>query len=81
MSEQDRWNERYATPEYHFGTAPNAFLESQRHLLKPRMKALAVADGEGRNGVWLAEQGLDVHTFDLSTNGLAKARNWLTRAA
>jgi SAM-dependent methyltransferase len=38
------------------------------------MKALAVADGEGRNGVWLAEQGLDVHTFDLSPNGIAKAR-------
>jgi SAM-dependent methyltransferase len=35
---------------------------------------LAVADGEGRNGVWLAEQGLDVHTFDLSAKGIAKAR-------
>lgn len=74
MSELQRWNERYSTPDYHFGTAPNAFLESQRHLLGPGMKALAVADGEGRNGVWLAEQGLDVHTFDLSPNGIAKAR-------
>lgn len=74
MSELNRWNERYATPDYHFGTAPNEFLESQRHLLKPGIKALAVADGEGRNGVWLAEQGLDVHTFDLSPNGIAKAR-------
>ena len=74
MSELERWNERYSKPEYHFGTEPNAFLKSQRHLLKPGMKALAVADGEGRNGVWLAEQGLDVHTFDLSPNGIAKAR-------
>ncbi len=41
MSEQERWNERYSKPDYHFGTAPNAFLESQRHLLKPGMKALA----------------------------------------
>ena len=68
MSELERWNERYSTPDYHFGTAPNAFLKSQQHLLKPGMKALSVADGEGRNGVWLAEQGLDVHTFDFSPN-------------
>lgn len=74
MSEQDRWNERFSKPDYHFGTAPNEFLKSQQHLLNPGMKALAVADGEGRNGVWLAEQGLDVHTFDLSANGVAKAR-------
>jgi ubiquinone/menaquinone biosynthesis C-methylase UbiE len=74
MSELDRWNERYSTPDYHFGTAPNEFLKSQRDLLKPGMKALVVADGEGRNGVWLAEQGLDVHTFDFSPNGIAKAR-------
>ena len=74
MPELERWNERYSKPDYHFGTEPNAFLKSQQHLLKPGMKALSVADGEGRNGVWLAEQGLDVHTFDLSPNGIAKAR-------
>jgi cyclopropane fatty-acyl-phospholipid synthase-like methyltransferase len=74
MSELQRWNERYSKPDYHFGTEPNEFLKSQAHLLKPGMRALAVADGEGRNGVWLAEQGLDVHTIDLSTNGIAKAR-------
>jgi SAM-dependent methyltransferase len=74
MSELERWNERFSTPGYHFGTAPNAFLKSQQPLLKPGMTALVVADGEGRNGVWLAEQGLDVHTFDFSPNGIAKAR-------
>lgn len=74
MSELDRWNERFSQPDYHFGTAPNEFLARQRHLLKPGMKALSVADGEGRNGVWLAEQGLDVHTFDLTPNGIGKAR-------
>jgi SAM-dependent methyltransferase len=73
MSELERWNERYSKPEYQFGTAPNAFLKSQAHLLKPGMKALSVADGEGRNGVWLAEQGLDVHTFDFSPIAIAKA--------
>jgi cyclopropane fatty-acyl-phospholipid synthase-like methyltransferase len=74
MSELERWNERYAKPDYHFGTTPNAFLKSHAGLLKPGLKALAVADGEGRNGVWLAERGLDVHTIDLSPNGMAKAR-------
>jgi SAM-dependent methyltransferase len=74
MSELERWNDRYAKPDYHFGTEPNEFVKRQAHLLKPGMKALAVADGEGRNGVWLAGQGLDVHTFDLSPNGIAKAK-------
>jgi cyclopropane fatty-acyl-phospholipid synthase-like methyltransferase len=74
MSELQRWNERYASPDYHFGVEPNAFLQRQARLLKPGMKALSLADGEGRNGVWLAEQGLDVHTIDFSPNGIAKAR-------
>ena len=74
MSELERWNERFSTPDYHFGKAPNAFLKSQQPLLKPGMKALSVSDGEGRNGVWLAEQGLDVHTFDFSPNAITKAR-------
>jgi SAM-dependent methyltransferase len=74
MSELDRWNERYSTPDFHFGTEPNEFLKRQQPLLEPGTKALTVADGEGRNGVWLAEQGLDVHSFDLSPNGIAKAR-------
>ncbi|HCI14912.1 MAG TPA: SAM-dependent methyltransferase [Gallionellaceae bacterium] len=67
------WNERYAGEHYHFGTEPNAFLVSQRSLLKPGMSCLAVADGEGRNGVWLAEQGLDVLSVDSSPVALEKA--------
>ena len=57
--ELDRWNERFSSEDYLFGTAPNAFLVRQRHLLRPGASVLAIADGEGRNGVWLAEQGLD----------------------
>lgn len=68
------WNERYAGEHYHFGTEPNAFLASQQHLLKPGMSCLAVADGEGRNGVWLAEQGLDVLSADSSPVALEKAK-------
>ncbi len=45
---------------YLFGKEPNAFLSAQAALLRGRATALAIADGEGRNGVWLAEQGLEV---------------------
>jgi cyclopropane fatty-acyl-phospholipid synthase-like methyltransferase len=74
MSELERWEQRFAVPGYVFGTEPNAFLKGQAHLLKPGQKALTLADGEGRNGVWLAEQGLDVHSIDISPRGNAKAR-------
>jgi SAM-dependent methyltransferase len=74
MSELERWESRFAAKDYVFRTAPNAFLKSQVHLLKPGQQALAVADGEGRNGVWLAEIGLDVLALDFSANALSKAR-------
>jgi cyclopropane fatty-acyl-phospholipid synthase-like methyltransferase len=70
----DFWNTRYAEAGYAYGTEPNAFLVSQRNHLKPGMQALAVADGEGRNGVWLAQQGLEVLSVDASEIGLRKAR-------
>jgi len=69
-----RWDERYSTPDYLFGTEPNAFLVSQADLLVPGQSALAVADGEGRNGVWLASKGLTVTAFDASAVGLHKAK-------
>ena len=68
------WNERYAGEDYHFGIEPNAFLASQHARLKPGMRCLAVADGEGRNGVWLAEQGLQVVSVDSSSVAVSKAR-------
>jgi SAM-dependent methyltransferase len=74
MSELERWETRYAAPGYHFGTAPNAFLKSKAHLLKAGQKALSIADGEGRNGVFLAECGLDVTAFDFSPKAVTKAR-------
>lgn len=74
QSEQDRWNTRFAGEEYLFGTRPNAFLAGQQHLLKSGQQALAIADGEGRNGVWLAEQGLQVTAVDFSQVALNKAR-------
>jgi len=75
----EQWNKRFAGEEYFFGTEPNAFLASQRHLLRPGQKALAVADGEGRNGVWLARQGLQVHAVDFSPVAVQKAQRLAAR--
>lgn len=73
------WDERYARPGFLFGEAPNAFLKSRLPLLQPGMSALAVADGEGRNGVWLAQQGLRVHAVDASGVALEKSRQLAAR--
>lgn len=67
------WDEKFSAEGYLFGEAPNAFLARQAGRLEGYRNALAVADGEGRNGVWLAEQGLDVVSMDASSVGLAKA--------
>lgn len=71
---ENQWDRRFQGEDYHFGTEPNAFLASQAFRLVPGTRALAVADGEGRNGVWLAGRGLDVVSMDGSAVGLAKAR-------
>ena len=68
------WNARYAVADYIFGKSPNHFLATQVALIQPGKRALAVADGEGRNSVWLAEQGMQVHAIDVSPIALDKAR-------
>ena len=73
-SKQQSWEERYAGENYLFGTEPNDFLAEEAARLVPGQRALAVADGEGRNGVWLAGKGLDVLSVDFSANALVKAR-------
>ena len=67
------WDARYAEPGWAFGIAPNDFLRDHAYLL-PRGRVLCLAEGEGRNAVWLAEQGHDVTAVDISDIGLAKAR-------
>jgi SAM-dependent methyltransferase len=76
MSSADfaHWEQRYAASEYLYGTEPNAFLKAQAGLLPKTGRALAVADGEGRNGIWLAEQGLDVLSVDFSPKAQVKAK-------
>jgi protein-L-isoaspartate O-methyltransferase len=68
------WDARYRPEAYAYGLEPNAFLAAQAHRLKAGQRALVPGDGEGRNGAWLARQGLAVDTLDLSAFGVAKAR-------
>jgi SAM-dependent methyltransferase len=73
--ENHRWNERFLNhPGYVFGKQPNAFLAGKVDLLRPGARALVLADGEGRNGAWLAAQGLDVLSVDVSSAAQDKAR-------
>lgn len=66
------WDEKYGAEDYFYGTAPNDFLrENALHI--PKGPVICLADGEGRNGVWLAEQGYDVTSVDQSPVGMAKA--------
>lgn len=68
------WDERYQQQDHLFGTGPAAFLEREAHRLAPKSRVLAVADGEGRNSVFLAQQGHDVVAMDSSAVGVWKAR-------
>lgn len=71
---QETWNTRFSGDGYIFGTEPNHFLVSALPLLRPGMRVLVVADGEGRNSVWLAKQGLIATAFDISPVGVEKAK-------
>ena len=73
------WDARFAAPGLLFGEQPNAFLKREAHRLEPHSRVLSVADGEGRNALYLAERGHDVQAFDLSPVALAKARDWAAR--
>ena len=74
------WDARYHREEYLFGKTPADFLVRQDALLKANAgkSALAIADGEGRNSVYLAKCGLNVTAMDSSEVGLAKARKLAT---
>ncbi len=68
------WDRRFAAEGFLFGTEPNAWLREHAGIWQPGQRVLSVADGEGRNSVWLAQQGLQVQAFDISPVGVAKAR-------
>ncbi len=65
------WNERYAHKDFAYGKDPNDFLVSQK--VGSNLKVLCLAEGEGRNGVYLAKLGNEVTCMDYSESGLEKA--------
>ena len=71
------WNKRFDKEEFIFGKEPNEYLVLQAETyLKSNQKVLCIADGEGRNGVWLAKQGMQVVGFDVSDIALQKAKQF-----
>lgn len=71
--ERERWDERYSDPGYAYGEEPNDWLVENAPRI-PKGRVLCLADGEGRNSVWLARQGHEVTSVDLSPVGVDKAR-------
>lgn len=69
------WDIRYSEPGFAYGTEPNDFLAASLKHLKPGGTVLCLAEGEGRNSVFLAQHGYQVTAVDYSAVGLEKARN------
>ncbi|MCM3693418.1 SAM-dependent methyltransferase [Neobacillus niacini] len=70
----NQWNTRFQAEDYVYGKKPNIFLEETIRKLQLSGNALAIAEGEGRNGVFLAEQGMNVTTWDYAESGLDKTK-------
>ena len=67
------WDARYADPEFAYGKEPNGFLASVAHRI-PAGPVLCLAEGQGRNAVYLAALGHEVTAVDRSAVGLERAR-------
>ena len=75
------WDGRYSKADgFLFGETPNEWLVCAARYLSPGARVLSVADGEGRNGVWLAQKGMRVTAFDISPVGVERARDYAQRA-
>ncbi|HUL21428.1 MAG TPA: methyltransferase domain-containing protein [Thermodesulfobacteriota bacterium] len=72
-ADKKKWNERFARKEFALGKEPNPFLKKHIRLL-PKGRALDLATGEGRNAVFLGENGFEVDAVDISEKGLKKTR-------
>ena len=75
MATTNPWDIRYKSDEYYYGTQPNDFLKANADLISPHGEVLCLAEGEGRNAVFLAGLGLRVTAVDGSAVGLAKMQN------
>lgn len=70
----NKWHSRFSVEEYVFGKEPNAFVVEAEHLI-PTGKVLCIAEGEGRNSVYLASKGHDVTAWDYAPSGIEKIKN------
>ena len=72
---KDFWNERYSEDGLAYGTKPNVYLTEVVDQISPGGNVLVIGDGEGRNGVWLAEQGFNVTSVDYSHVAIEKIKS------
>ena len=72
-ADRKRWDKRFGRKEFALGKEPNPFLKKHIHLL-PKGKVLDIATGEGRNSVFLAQNGFEVDAVDISERGLKKTQ-------
>lgn len=70
----EKWNTRFQNEKYVYGKEPNIFLKEFQKKIDISGDALAIAEGEGRNAVYLAEQGMHVTTWDFAKSGLSKTK-------
>jgi hypothetical protein len=75
-----QWDQRYNRSDYYYGVEPNSFLTDQRDLFFKDAKVLCLAEGEGRNAVFLAKLGCDVTAVDSSQVGLDKLEKLATQS-
>ncbi|ASF38213.1 SAM-dependent methyltransferase [Halobacillus halophilus] len=71
---KEMWDQRFSEPNYAYGKQPNAFIKDMSERLPKDSKIGCFAEGEGRNGVYLAKRGHDVTVLDQSDQGLNKAK-------
>ena len=72
MSQQLFWNNKFSKVDYFYGTKPNEFLASKLELIKHKKTLLCLGEGEGRNAIFFAQNGLEVSAIDASDIGLKK---------
>lgn len=73
MNARQFWNDRYSQPDYAYGVEPNDFLKASLDFFPDRARVLCPGEGEGRNAVFLARSGHEVHAVDFSSAGQEKA--------
>jgi cyclopropane fatty-acyl-phospholipid synthase-like methyltransferase len=75
------WEDRYNRPDYLFGTRPAQFLTRRAEWFAPGTSLLSVAEGEGRNAVWLAQRGVQVTGIEYAPSAIAKANKLAAEAS